>query len=153
MILSARPTVTQVSSIVFVWNLFCFEKWGWTDGRHVQKQWSLPAVTVGPPRGSINTNGSPQKYLCITAIFCHMRNEIYCPEKNYWCNNFLSDFKKKSVTFANNWKMSHWTTTATTEEIDCALKIRPHPPEICISKRRHLGKNFVKNYILLFKFH
>ena len=25
---------------------------GRTDGRHVQKQWSLPAVTVGRPRGS-----------------------------------------------------------------------------------------------------
>ena len=31
--------------------LFCFEKC--TDGRKCKKQWSLPAVTVGRPRGSI----------------------------------------------------------------------------------------------------
>ena len=46
-----------------------------------------------------------------------------------------------------------WLCPATTEEIDCTLKVRPHSPEICISKRRHPGKNFVKNYILLFKFY
>ena len=35
--------------------LFCFsrfEKWRWMDGRHVRKQWSLPAVTLGWPSGS-----------------------------------------------------------------------------------------------------
>ena len=47
MIHSARPTVLPVVNIVFAWNLFCFEKWGRTDGRHEQKQWSLPAVTMG----------------------------------------------------------------------------------------------------------
>ena len=56
MIHSSRPTVSPVVNIVFAWNLFCFEKWGQTyrrtNGRHVQKQWSLPAVTVGWPRGS-----------------------------------------------------------------------------------------------------
>ena len=30
-----------------------------TNGRHVQKQWSLPEVTVGRPRGSISK--TPQK--------------------------------------------------------------------------------------------
>ena len=39
------------------------------------------------------------------------------------------------------------------EEIDyCTLKIRPHPPKICISKRRHPGKNIIKNDILYLKF-
>ena len=38
-------------NIVFAWNL-CYEKWDWTYGRHVPKQWSLPAVTVGWLRGS-----------------------------------------------------------------------------------------------------
>ena len=59
MIHSAKPTVSPVANIVFC--LFClldFKKWGRTDGRtngrHVQKQWSLPAVTVGRPSGSIN---------------------------------------------------------------------------------------------------
>ena len=36
--------------------LFCFSKfetWGRTDGQHVRKQWSLPAVTLGWPSGSI----------------------------------------------------------------------------------------------------
>ena len=40
--------------------LFCFsrfEKWGrtygWTYGQYVRKQWSLPAVTLGWPSGSI----------------------------------------------------------------------------------------------------
>ena len=56
MIHSAGPPVSPVMDIVFVWNLFYFEKWGRTDRRtierHVQKQWSLPAVTVGRPSGS-----------------------------------------------------------------------------------------------------
>ena len=33
MIHSARPTVSPVANIVFDRNLFCFEKWGRTDGR------------------------------------------------------------------------------------------------------------------------
>ena len=57
MIHSVRPTVLPVANFVFVWNLFYFEQWGRTDGRtdgrHVQKQLSLPTVTVGRPRGSI----------------------------------------------------------------------------------------------------
>ena len=57
MIHSTRPTVTSVPNIVFAWKMFCFEKWRRTDGRTnarlVQKQWSLPAVTVGRPSGSI----------------------------------------------------------------------------------------------------
>ena len=62
MIHSARPTVSQVVNIVFVWNLFCFARF-WkavTDGQlwkqwrlPVWKQWRLPAVTVGRPSGSI----------------------------------------------------------------------------------------------------
>ena len=42
--------------------LFCFarfEKWGWTDGQHVQKQLSLPAVVVGWPSGSIYMSTIP----------------------------------------------------------------------------------------------
>ena len=56
MIHSARPTVSPVANnIVFDWNLFCFVKSGdvRTDGKDVRKQWSLPAVTVGRPSGSI----------------------------------------------------------------------------------------------------
>ena len=57
MIHLARPTVSPVANIVFTSNLFCFVKgWdGWdrrTYGRQVRKQFSLPAVTVGRPRGS-----------------------------------------------------------------------------------------------------
>ena len=54
MIHSARPTVSSVANIVVAWNLFCFARF-WkvgTDGRHVRKQWSPPAVTVGRPSGS-----------------------------------------------------------------------------------------------------
>ena len=65
MIHLARPTVSPVVNIVFAWNLLRFEKWGRTDGRtdgrHVQKQWSLPAVTVGRPRGSIDSMLSPSQ--------------------------------------------------------------------------------------------
>ena len=50
MIHSAMPTVSPVANIVFAWNLFLFWKVG-TNGRHLQKQWSLPAVTVGWPSG------------------------------------------------------------------------------------------------------
>ena len=37
------------------------------------------------------------------------------------------------------------------KEIDCTLKIRPHPPKVCISKKRHPGQNFIKNDILSLK--
>ena len=37
MIHSASPTVSPVANIVFAWNLFCFEKWGWTDARNRAK--------------------------------------------------------------------------------------------------------------------
>ena len=56
MIHSARSTVSPVS-----WALCCFDRFwkvgtdGRTDGQHVQKQWSLPAVTMGRPVGSIET--------------------------------------------------------------------------------------------------
>ena len=33
MIHSARPTISPVANIVFALTLFCFEKWGRTDGR------------------------------------------------------------------------------------------------------------------------
>ena len=62
MIHSARPTVSPVANIVFAWNWFCLARFWkvrtcWrtdrrTNGRHVQKQLSLPAVTVGWPSGS-----------------------------------------------------------------------------------------------------
>ena len=55
MIHSPIPKVSPVANIVFAWNLFCFEKWGRTNvrtyRRHLRKQWSLPAVNVGRPRG------------------------------------------------------------------------------------------------------
>ena len=45
-----------------------------------------------------------------------------------------------------------YVISATTEEIDCTLKIRAHPPKIWILKRRHPGKNFIKNANLYLKF-
>ena len=66
MIHLARPTVTPVVNIVFAWNLFCFARFwkvgtdvcpnGLMDGQHVRKQWSLQAVTVGRPSGSMQVN-------------------------------------------------------------------------------------------------
>ena len=61
MIHSARPTVSPVVIIVLKFVLLDIEEWGRTDGRtdrqtdgqHVQKQLSLPAVTMGRPSGSI----------------------------------------------------------------------------------------------------
>ena len=66
MIHLARLRTSTVAKIVFALTLFCFEKWGWTygrtDGRHVQKQLTLPGVTVGRPRGSIDScSNSNQK--------------------------------------------------------------------------------------------
>ena len=52
MIHSASFTVSPVASIVYAWNLSCFEKWGRTDGWHVKIQWPLPVVPVGRPRES-----------------------------------------------------------------------------------------------------
>ena len=53
MIHSARPTVWPEVNIVYAWNLFArFWKVG-TNGQHVWKQLSLPAVTVGRASGSI----------------------------------------------------------------------------------------------------
>ena len=50
MIHSARPTASPVVEISFVLK----SGDGRTNGRHVKKQFSLPAVTVGrQPRGSI----------------------------------------------------------------------------------------------------
>ena len=51
---SARPTVSPLVNVVFAWNLLWFARF-WkvrTDGQHVRKQWSLPAVTVDWSRGS-----------------------------------------------------------------------------------------------------
>ena len=53
MIHLTRPAVSPVANIVFA--LFCFARF-WkvgTDGQHMRKQLSLPAVTVGRPSGSI----------------------------------------------------------------------------------------------------
>ena len=33
MIHLARTTISSVANMGFDWNLLCFEKWGWTDGR------------------------------------------------------------------------------------------------------------------------
>ena len=63
MIHSARPTVSPVANIVFALNLFCFEKWGRTDG-HVQKQLSLPAVTVGLAEWIIDDTCLVMSYIC-----------------------------------------------------------------------------------------
>ena len=55
MIQSDRPIVTPVTNIVFCCFVFPDLKSGdgRTDGKHVRKQWSLPAVTLGWPSGSI----------------------------------------------------------------------------------------------------
>ena len=52
MIHSARPQ-SRSSEHCFRFVLLDFEKWERTYGRHVQKQLSLPATTVGWPSGSI----------------------------------------------------------------------------------------------------
>ena len=54
MIHSARPIVKPVANIVFCCFVFLDLKSGdgRTDGQHVQKQGSLPAVTLGWPSGS-----------------------------------------------------------------------------------------------------
>ena len=52
---SARPTVPTSSEHCFLCFVLLDLKSGdgRTDGQHVRKQWSLPAVTVGWPSGSI----------------------------------------------------------------------------------------------------
>ena len=54
MIHSARPIVTPVANIVFCCYVFLDLKSGdgRTDGQHVRKEWSLPAMTLGWPSGS-----------------------------------------------------------------------------------------------------
>ena len=56
MIHSARSIVTPVANIVFCCFVFLESGDGRTDGQHVQTQWSLPAVTLAWPSGSIETN-------------------------------------------------------------------------------------------------
>ena len=53
MIHSARPIVTPVANIVFCCFVDLKSGDGRTDGQHVRKQWSLPAVTLSWPSGSI----------------------------------------------------------------------------------------------------
>ena len=86
MIHSARPTVSPVANIVFSLEICFVLKMG-TDGRtdkrtnertnerYVQKQWSLPAVTVGRPRGSIfyEIHGCTKSNLIDTLVKCHRK--------------------------------------------------------------------------------
>ena len=59
MIHSARPTALPVANIVFCcFVLLDFEKILRTDGQHVRKQLTPPAVTVGRPSGSIQRKNS-----------------------------------------------------------------------------------------------
>ena len=54
MIHSARPIFTPVANIVFCFVFLDLKSVdGRTDGQLVRKQWSLPAVTLGWPSGSI----------------------------------------------------------------------------------------------------
>ena len=72
MIHSARPAVSPVPNIVL------FEKWR-MNGRHVQKQWSLPAVTVGRPSGSKSAEGVKQNFSS-SFLSSHAQNL----QKNEW---------------------------------------------------------------------
>ena len=73
MVHSATLTVLTVMNIVSLEYLFCFENWGRTDGRHVQKQVSLPAVTVGRPRGSTSQATSNIR----TDTICENNDHVY----------------------------------------------------------------------------
>ena len=113
MIHSARPTdwVSPVVNIVFAWHLIYFEKWGRTNGRHVQKQWSLPAVTVGRPSGSIAIKlrsvkmlsikfGTPIVkiifYCCYTCKrFRHENARAMIPSTKFFKNNFDAIFQNR----------------------------------------------------------
>ena len=54
----ARTTVSPtLFSLDICFVLLYFENWGRTDWKHVQKQWSLPALTVGRPNGSTTPRG------------------------------------------------------------------------------------------------
>ena len=50
MIHLARPTVSPVVNIVFAWNLFFFEKWGWTEGLTTTRTKTM--ITTSPDCGS-----------------------------------------------------------------------------------------------------
>ena len=70
MIHTALPTVSPVVNIVFAWNLFCFGwKDGRTDGQHERRQWSISAVTVGRPSGSIYQRKSFGQIISLFFIF------------------------------------------------------------------------------------
>ena len=74
--------------------------------------------------------------------------------KNEQNNNSVARFERRSKSLPRSAikKIGKGTqNSAITEEIDCTLNIRTHPPEICISKRRHPGKNFIKNDALSLK--
>ena len=80
MIHSARPTLSPVANIVFA--LFCFARF-WkvgTDGRHVQKQWSLLAVTAGQQSGS--KMSSSQRI--VRGSFCSMTRKKERKKKKYF---------------------------------------------------------------------
>ena len=83
MIHSARPIVSPVANIVFA--LFCFVRFwkvgtdGRTYSRHVQKQWSLPAVTVGRPSGSRREWLIDAKVSLFQWHFCFLQLSIF-----YW---------------------------------------------------------------------
>ena len=47
------PTVSLIAIAILSWSLFCFTRFWWTDRHHIGRWWSLPALTVGRPRGSI----------------------------------------------------------------------------------------------------
>ena len=76
MIHSARSIVTPVANIVFCCFVFLDLKSGdgLTYGQHERKQWSLPAVTLGWPSGSIKTKIQEQ-------ITIHAR-KFWCFEKH-----------------------------------------------------------------------
>ena len=101
MIHSARPTVLPEANIVLALYLFCFEKWGRTDGRtnrrHVQMQLSLPAVTVD------------QKMVDPEAIIWRVNfNFFFIHILMVLCENYLTSFRQLLRIIAsssNDWQI------------------------------------------------
>ena len=73
MIHSARPTVSPVANIVFVWYLFCFEKWGRT---YVRTICAKTMITTDRDRGSASWINKPLStfYLWPFVSFQHSLN-------------------------------------------------------------------------------
>ena len=85
--------------------------------------------------GSVGTYINGEAMVCTGTNPPEFTNECYTydPSSDTWIF--------KNTAFQNRSIGIH--SSATIED-HCALNIRPHPPKICISKRGHPRKNFIK---------